>query len=181
MTSLHRDALRVLAGWAAPSPEQEALRGRYVDHLRVHADGLDRNCRPDHITVSTLVVDHDRTEVLLTLHARAGRWFQVGGHVEPGDATLAEAALREASEESGIEYLALDAAPVHLDAHAVDFCGPSGACHLDVRFVARAPEGAEPALSAESTDLRWFPLDQLPSDEPSLHELVARSLERLRG
>jgi 8-oxo-dGTP pyrophosphatase MutT (NUDIX family) len=171
----------VLDGWVAPSPEQDALRRRYVEHLHRHSDGLMRNCRPDHITVSTLVVDHDHARALLTLHKRAGRWFQVGGHAEAGDATLADAAMREATEESGIEGLVLDDVPVHLDAHPVEFCGPDGACHLDVRFVARAPEGAEPALSAESTDLRWFPVDRLPSDEPSLHELVARSLDRLRG
>ena len=39
--------------------------------------------------------------MLLTLHAKAGQWFQLGGHCEPGDATLAGAATREAAEESG--------------------------------------------------------------------------------
>jgi len=181
VTDLHRDALRVLDEWRAPSSKQGARRQRYVDHLRRHPNGLDRNCRPDHITVSTLVLDHGLERALLTLHARAGRWFQVGGHVEVEDQTLAGAALREATEEAGIDGLVLDDVPVHLDAHPVDFCGPDGACHLDVRFVAHAPDGAAPSLSAESADLRWFALDELPSDEPSLHELVARSLDRLRG
>ncbi len=40
--------------------------------------------------------------VLLTLHKTVDRWLQLGGHCEPGDTTLAGAALREAAEESGL-------------------------------------------------------------------------------
>jgi hypothetical protein len=36
--------------------------------------------------------------------------------------------------------------------------------HLDVQFVVRAPEGAEIAISDESLDLRWWPLNDLPPD-----------------
>jgi len=36
--------------------------------------------------------------------------------------------------------------------------------HLDVQFVAHAPEGAEIICSEESLDLRWWPLDALPDD-----------------
>jgi len=173
VTGLHADALRLVEGWHAPSPSQEALRTEYVAHLRAHPDGLRRSCHPDHLTASTLVLDASRGSALLTLHAKAGQWFQLGGHTEPGDPTLAAAALREAPEESGIEGLRLPPAPVHLDAHEVPFCGGRpGTRHLDVRFVAVAPPGARHAISDESADLRWWPLDALPSDEPSLRELV---------
>jgi hypothetical protein len=71
--------------------------------------------------------------------------------------------------------------PVHLDAHEVPFCGGAGARHLDVRFLAVAPAGARHAVSEESTDLRWWPVDALPSDEPSLRQLVDLGLHRLGG
>jgi 8-oxo-dGTP pyrophosphatase MutT (NUDIX family) len=177
--SLHREALGLLSGWTAPDAGQEALRRRYVAHLEADADATYRSCRPDHLTAGALVVSADHRRVLLTLHAKAGRWFQFGGHCEPSDGSLAEAALREATEESGVAGLVLDPDPVHLDEHPVTFCGAPGLVHhLDVRFVAVAPDDAVPVVSEESTDVRWWPVDGLPEPDTGL---VVRSLERLRS
>ena len=120
-------------------------------------------------------------EVLLNLHRKARRWFAFGGHLEPADATLASAALREAREESGLADLDLLPGPVHLDEHMVGFCDPRGEVHhLDVRFAARAPAGVRHAASEESLDVRWFRLDALPDGlEPEMHELIR--LARARG
>jgi 8-oxo-dGTP pyrophosphatase MutT (NUDIX family) len=175
VSGLHADALALLEAWSAPSAAQDSLRQRYVDHLQAHPDGLDRECRPDHVTASTVVLSHDRGRVLLTLHAKARRWFQLGGHCEPGDETLAGAALREATEESGVPGLRLAPGPVHLDEHEVPFCGATaGVHHLDVRFLALAPADASYAVSEESLDVRWWPVDDLP--DPDLAELVSHAL-----
>jgi 8-oxo-dGTP pyrophosphatase MutT (NUDIX family) len=177
--SLHADASAVLTAWRPTETRQEDLRRRYVDHLAANADGVWRDCRPDHITASTLVVSADASAVLLTLHAKARQWFQFGGHCEPGDPTLVAAATREATEESGIASLAFDPVPIHLDAHDVAFCGSAGATHLDVRFLAVAQADAEHSVSEESLAVRWWPIDALPTAEPTMAELVAAGLERL--
>ena len=78
---------------------------------------------------------------------------------------LADSALREATEESGIDGLwVLGSGPVDLDAHQLS--GAFGSCgeHLDVRFLVVAPAGAEPVVSDESDDVRWFGWDALPRD-----------------
>ena len=179
MRTLHDDAQAVLSDWQPTSDEQSTVRDRYVTHLSAHPDGLRRTCLPEHLTASVLVLDEDRARLLLTLHAKSGRWFQFGGHTEAGDETLAGAALREAIEESGLApaELDLDPVPVLLDAHPVPFCGPDGnTWHLDVMFRATARDGAEHAVSEESVDVAWWPLEDLPN--PELAPFAALALAR---
>jgi 8-oxo-dGTP pyrophosphatase MutT (NUDIX family) len=174
----HAATLRVLHAWQPPTPRQAALRDELVEHLARHPDGLLRTCRPDHLTASVLVVSPDARRALLTLHAKAGAWFQLGGHLEPDDAGVVEAAEREAREESGLSELRVDPVPVHLDIHPVPFCG-DGVRHLDVRFVAVAEDGSTYRRSEESSALRWWPVDDLPVGD--LTELVALARTRVLG
>jgi 8-oxo-dGTP pyrophosphatase MutT (NUDIX family) len=182
VTRLHDDALRVLTGWAAPDDDQERLRSAYVAHLREHDDGLLKGCVPAHLTASALVLDHSGGRVLLTLHRKGGFWGQLGGHCEPVDGSLAGAALREATEESGMAGLRLvGEAPVDLDRHALSAAFGSCGEHLDVRYAVVAPAGAEPVGSAESDDLAWFAADALPAAVADLSRLVGRARAALRA
>ncbi|MGY2875899.1 8-oxo-dGTP pyrophosphatase MutT (NUDIX family) [Marmoricola sp. URHA0025 HA25] len=179
--TLHSDALAVLEGWSAPDAAQEARRAEYVAHLRARADGCAKACFPDHLTAGALVLSHDGSQVLLNLHRKARRWFAFGGHLEPEDATLADAALREGTEESGLPDLTVDPDPVHLSLHEVGFCDPRGTVrHFDVRFLARLGETTEPVVSDESLDLQWFPVDDVPTDEPDMLDLIRLARARVR-
>jgi 8-oxo-dGTP pyrophosphatase MutT (NUDIX family) len=175
-------ALAELRGWVPPTAEDATLRDVFVRHLEQHADGLSRTCRPGHLTAGALVLAPDLDAVLLNLHAKAHRWFHFGGHLEDGDGSLLAAARREAVEESGIADLTLDPQPVQLDVHHVEFCGAGRrTAHLDVRYAALAPAGADGTASDESLAVRWWPLDDLPDLEPEMHDLIRLSVERLTG
>ncbi len=165
--SLYDDAVTTLGGWQATSEDADVARKRTLELLTAGPVAMTRAHRPGHVTASTLIVGEDR-RVLLCLHGRLGLWMQVGGHCEDGDATLAAAALREATEESGIPGLRLDPVPIDVDVHPVR-CGagdgsPAGpSLHYDVRFLAVCPVGAIEQISDESADLAWFPAGELPS------------------
>lgn len=182
---LHTDAVDVLTRWQAPSEEQDQVRAAHLAHLAEHPDGVWRTCFPAHLTAGALVVSPDRRQVLLNLHRKAGRWFHFGGHLEQADVTLAGAALRESAEESGLEGLAVQAEPLHVSTHAVEFCDPRGTVdHLDVRFLAvtgvgsLGSVGSVPVTSEESLDVRWWPVTALPTDDPDMVAMVRLALRR---
>jgi 8-oxo-dGTP pyrophosphatase MutT (NUDIX family) len=159
---IHADAVSVLAGWSVPTAAADATRRRFLHLLDTQRDAARRDNPGAHLTASALIVSAGLDRVLLCLHGRMHRWVQVGGHCEDGDATMANAALREAMEESGIHGLRLHPDPIDLDVHEVN-CRYGPALHFDVRFAAIAPPGAEAVVSAESRDVRWFPPHALPS------------------
>ncbi|NEB93783.1 NUDIX domain-containing protein [Streptomyces bauhiniae] len=170
--SLYDDAVLVLKGYEG----QPELRDAYEAHLAAHPDGIWRSCDAGHLTASALVIDPGHGRVLLTLHKKLRMWLQMGGHCELGDISMAGAALREATEESGIAGLTLlPGGPVRLDRHPIP-----APCHwhLDVQYAALAPPGAEQAISDESLDLRWFGYDEVAG---VADESVVRLLEATRA
>ena len=71
--------------------------------------------------------------------------------------------------------------PLDLDEHAVEFCAPGTTVHhLDVRFLATAPRGSRHAVSEESLDVRWWPVDALPEIYPDMRRLIGDAVARLR-
>jgi 8-oxo-dGTP pyrophosphatase MutT (NUDIX family) len=169
--------------WIAALDERAAdapTRQRVLDFLDAHPDALLRTCLAGHLTASALVLDARGERVLLGLHAKLGRWLQLGGHCD-GDGNLAACALREAREESGIAGLAIDPAPLDLDVHAIpERPDEPRHWHLDLRFLVRAPAAARARRSPESRALGWFERPQLAGLEldDSLRRLIARAYER---
>jgi 8-oxo-dGTP pyrophosphatase MutT (NUDIX family) len=171
---LHTEATRQLSTWKAPSSAQERLRAAYLRYLAAHPDAMWKQGPPAHLTASCIVLNSAGSRALLTLHKKAGLWFQFGGHFEPGDIDAHAAAQRETREESGISTIVARPQLVQLDRH--ELVGLFGRCkeHLDLRFVAVADDDATHVVSDESLDIRWWPTDALPQQtRRDLEPLVA--------
>ncbi|WP_043674555.1 NUDIX hydrolase [Streptomyces xylophagus] len=170
--TLYDDAVLVLKSYE----DQDELRQAYLDHLAAHPDGMWKSCHAGHVTASALVIDPEQGRVLLTLHKKLRMWLQMGGHCEPEDTSLEAAALREATEESGITGLTLlPGGPARLDLHPIP-----APCHFhyDVQYTVVAPPGAVQEISDESLDLRWFRYDEVAA---VADESVVRLLEATRA
>lgn len=180
--SVRESTIATLTEWRPVDPAQESLRHAVLAFVHGRADACRRDCVPGHVTASTLVLDHRGSQVLLTLHPRLGRWVQLGGHCEDDDEDLRAAALREATEESGIHGLRLDPELAAIHVHPVTCSLGVPTRHLDLQFVADAPAGARIAISGESQDLRWWPAEALPvGTDYALAHLVAQATQRMRG
>ena len=169
---------------ASVSPgEPEAHRRDVAAFAAEHQDAALRSNLVGHLTGSALVVDAAGERTLLMLHRKLGRWFQPGGHAD-GDANLAAVALREASEETGLQGLRVVLPAIDVDVHRVEPPTEAPHLHLDARFVVLAPPGAHEQGNEESLALRWVDeagLDELdPPVDPGTRRLVVRGLEVAR-
>lgn len=139
-------------------------RRRILELIDRHDDIAVRTCRPGHLTGSAFVVDPSRGAALVLFHTKLQRWLQPGGHAD-GDTNLANVALREAEEETGIEGLQVVTPAIDVDIHEVDPPSEDAHLHLDVRFLVLTPPGAEPIGNHESQGFRWVTLGQMEPDE----------------
>lgn len=170
---LHADAYSLLTNWQAPTSELEQTRQRMLTVLDADLTAMWREHSRVHFTASLVVLSPDADTVALTLHGKAKRWFQFGGHFEATDADVAAAALREGTEESGLGDLVLIPRLIQVDAHELTSAFGHCAEHLDLRFAARATS-TQLTRSDESDEVAWWPLDALPEDtEDSLRQAIS--------
>ena len=114
---------------------------------------------PLHFTASALVVHPETQRVLLRWHVKLGRWLQVGGHGDPGEADPLQIALREAAEETGLTDLVpwpdaglRHAAVCHVPASAAE---PQHE-HADLRYFFATGDPAAVVPENERSPLRWL-------------------------
>ncbi len=138
-----------------------------------------RQFEPGHITCTGLVLAPDGERLLLVHHRRLDRWLLPGGHVEPSDPEIWDAARREVIEETGA-VLAANGGPrlVSLDVHGIPpRRNEPYHLHHDLVFHFRALS-EELQASEEARDVAWCRPDEF--DYYNLPGNVRRAYSRLR-
>ena len=162
--AVRRDLLAILERYSARYPLERETADRIAQLVASHDDFLFRSCVPGHITASAWIVDSAGARYMLLHHRKLGRWLQPGGHVDGQHPSAA--VLREAEEETGItgfEFLGPfgvggEPLPFDLDVHTIPARpGEPAHEHHDVRYLLRAPTGAEPVVAErEAHAVAWF-------------------------
>jgi len=156
---------------------------RTIRFVEESPDPLSRSASTSHVTGSAVVAAPDGGRFLLVRHRRLGRWLQPGGHVDPEDASVLAAALREAREETGAKDV--EPAPggiLDVDVHPIPaFEDRPAHVHYDIRYLAtsRSPAGA--GDEEEVTAVAWLTLEEALARaiDPSLTRSLRRATARL--
>ncbi|MCK7595418.1 NUDIX hydrolase [Pseudomarimonas salicorniae] len=166
--------------WPTRRPEVDL----FLEFLQGEGAVFERSHLVGHFTGSAWIVDPSGQRSLLTLHAKLGRWLQLGGHAD-GDPDLRAVALREAEEESGLTGLSVEPAIFDIDRHAIPARGAEPEhWHYDVRFVVRAGASTDFVVSEESSALAWREVAELVDEDsldPSLRRMARQWLTRDRA
>ena len=110
---MHRSKLIVdLEAYGARWCDELDIVTRFMEFVRAEPRCFERDCWVGHVTGSAWIVNPARTHVLLTHHKKLGRWLQPGGHSDGHNVTL-EVALKEAAEESGLDYQRIRDIPLY--------------------------------------------------------------------
>ena len=120
---------------------------------------------PDSIAVGTNgIVFNEHGHVLLQRRADVGFWELPGGKVDPGE-TIEQGAVREVFEETSLRVEIVRFVGVYSDLAYCIFRYPDGSLvhYVTLLFECRRLSG-ELRISDESTDIGYFPTDDLPRD-----------------
>lgn len=164
-------------------PREAAFRERMLSLVELPPPALPtsrRHFEPGHLTASGFVLSPEGDALLLIFHKKLSIWVQPGGHIEPDDRSLLEAARREVAEEVGLTLSGDAAAGIFdLDIHLIPARRDEPAHeHFDVRYCFRSPT-RDFVRTSEVADVRWAPLtdiSQLTTDES-----VLRAARKLRS
>lgn len=155
-----------VAAYLNRHPDEEAL---LAEPIRLLADGKDVTSRrnfPMHVTVGALLTRSGR-DVLLVGHRAYGIMLQPGGHLEPTDTTLIDAAVRELAEETGIDpdtVIPASRTPVYIEYGRVPARPQKDEpehFHLDLGYAFTTTDGDVGRVQeSEVTSAAWYPLDE---------------------
>jgi 8-oxo-dGTP pyrophosphatase MutT (NUDIX family) len=164
----------LINNYSAVFPDEQASIDLFNSFL-IKAGSLTRAQEIGHITASAWIVNQRKDMTLLTHHAKLNLWLQLGGHMEDGE-DLYTAALREASEESGLNSIKLISSELYdIDAHLIpERRGDDEHFHFDLRFLIEADSDEALQISSESKDLRWVKIEDVKTlnDSPSVMRMV---------
>jgi ADP-ribose pyrophosphatase YjhB (NUDIX family) len=125
------------------------------------------------LTVSAVAKRDGRGEILLIQRTDNAHWGLPGGHVEPGE-SVAQAAAREALEETGCEIEVGRLIGVYSDPERQTVESSSGECsqYINLCFEGRViGEVGSPTTPEETLDTGFFAPDALPEPFVPIHAI----------
>jgi len=171
--------LELIADYRLRYPLEIETTGRLERFVRENPDCFSRELLAGHVTGSAWIIDESASRTLLTHHKKLNKWLQPGGHAD-GMSDVAEVALKEATEESGLSALHLPSSAIlDIDIHRIPARkNEPEHFHYDCRFLIQCGSDDHYVISEESHDLAWVPIAGLSqyTDEHSVTRMADKCL-----
>ena len=108
-----------------------------------------------------VVVTNDADEILMIRRTDNDNWAVPGGAIDLGE-SVAQAAVRETCEESGIECEITGIVGIYSDPKHVLLYTSNGEVRQEFSIVLTArPLSGQPTPSSESSEVRWVPVSEV--------------------
>ncbi|MBR2045478.1 MAG: NUDIX hydrolase [Agathobacter sp.] len=168
-----------------PTNEQEQNdKEQMLEFMQANENCLSRENTVAHFTTSIWTVNKEHTKTLMVYHNIYNSWSWIGGHAD-GVENLAEVALRELQEETGVKNARLVSDEIFsietltVDGHIKK--GEYVSCHLhfNVTYLAEADETETLVVNEdENQAVKWFAFEDAleASTEPWMVEHVYKKL-----
>lgn len=155
------DLLNELREYIAIDKKEKDDVDEIVEFLTRSTNCFSRTNLSGHITAGGLVVDM-QGNLLLNHHKETGMWFQFGGHSD-GESNSLNVALREISEEAGLDNLQLISNKIFdVSVQKIDYSANKNEpehFHYDINFLFLT-NNKEFTISNESADIKWVTINE---------------------
>ena len=167
--------------------EEEEIKKNILKYMDKYSDVLTRNNDKCHFTSSGIVLNKERTKVLMVFHNIYNSWLVPGGHAD-GDSDLLHVALKEVEEETGQKATVLDKNIFQLSISPIDGHMKRGKYvephyHLDVLYLLEADDTIPLVYREdESQGVKWATIDESLDEDitvPFMHSVQKRIVEKL--
>ena len=178
------DIIQEIKNFVPLCPQEQRDKAGILRFLAGNPDAFERENLTAHMTASAWVLSPDRRQVVMVYHNIYNSWSWTGGHAD-GDRDLLAVAMREVTEETGLQRLTPVAEGIFsLECLTVDGHEKRGQyvpshIHMNVTYLLEA----DPTLPVrckpdENSRVGWFGLEEAvaASTEPWFQRRVYKKL-----
>ncbi len=166
-----------LTNYSSQFIEEGIYKQQMLSFLTTAKEPFSRSNQDGHFTASAFLLNSQGDKFFLLHHAKLQKWMQPGGHCD-GDSDVLRVAIKEASEESGINNIKFVSSEIFdIDIHRIPSShGQETHLHYDVRFLLQTVDSEALLPNHESTDMIWA--DKSVAQKLALEHSTERMIEK---
>lgn len=181
------DLKKMLEKYVPYNEQEENDKEMMLQYIDTFEDVLTRENRMCHFTASSWIVNKERTKVLMIYHKIYDSWAWTGGHCD-GDSDMLHVALKEATEETGVEnFKVLSDGIFGIEIVSVDGHIKRGKyvpthLHLNISYLLEADEHEVLRIKEdENSGVKWINIDEVNNviSEPKMEPIYSKMNKKI--